>query len=305
MTAAEDREIAGVVITHPGKALWPAAAPDPAFTKLDLARHFAEFAERMLPHVAGRPISLVRAPDGIDGPRFFQRHATPQIARLRPVSVPGDPKPYAMIDDREGLVSLAQAAVLELHPWAAKKDAPDTPERVIFDLDPAEDVPFGRVIAAATELRERLKNCGLEAFVKTTGGKGLHVVAAVKGGRGPATWAGVKDFSRRLCEQMVEDSPRAYTANMAKKARRGKIFLDYLRNDRGATAVAPWSPRARPHAPMAAPVTWAQLGKGLDPLAFTLRTAHDLLKRVDPWRDLPKSAGSLDAARKKLERQRP
>jgi bifunctional non-homologous end joining protein LigD len=297
------REIAGIVLSHPDKPLWPAAKPDPAFTKLDLAQHYEAFSARILLHVAGRPLSLVRAPDGIDGQRFFQRHAGQQGIKARPIKVKGEPEPYLAIDDTAGLVSLAQAAVLELHPWGAKKNEPDVPERVIFDLDPAPDVPFERVIAGAKELRERLSACGLEPFVKTTGGKGLHVTAAIKGSaRAPAEWAEVKDFAHRLCRQMADDSPDAYTVTMAKKARGGKIFLDYLRNDRTATAVAPWSPRARPHAPIAVPLEWKQVRKGLDPLAFTLRTAASLLKRADPWRDLHKSAGSLAAARKALDK---
>jgi bifunctional non-homologous end joining protein LigD len=301
--AEPPREIAGIAITHPGKEMWPAAKPDPAFTKLDLAKYYAQFADRILLHIAGRPLSMVRAPDGIEGPRFFQRHANRQAIKARPIKVKGEPEPYLAIDDAEGLVSLAQAAVLEFHPWGAKKDNPEIPERVIFDLDPAPDVAFALTIAAAKELRERLADCALEPFVKTTGGKGLHVVVAVKGSaREPASWADAKDFARRVCLQMAADNPGAYTATMAKAARTGKIFLDYLRNDRASTAVAPWSPRARPHAPIATPLEWGALRKGLDPLAFTLRTAAASMKRADPWRDLHKSAGSLAAARKKLDR---
>jgi bifunctional non-homologous end joining protein LigD len=302
-TGKEHREIAGLVITHPDKIMWPAAKPDPAFTKFDLATYYEAFADRILLHVAGRPLSLVRAPDGIDGPRFFQRHANRQAIKARPIKVKGEPEPYLAIEDVAGLVSLAQAAVLELHPWGAKKNEPDVPERVIFDLDPAPDVAFERVIAAAKELRERLMACGLEPFVKTTGGKGIHVVVAIKGSaREPATWPETKDFARRISMRMAADSPDIYTVTMAKKARTGRIFIDYLRNDRTATAVAPWSPRARPHAPIATPLEWAQLKKGLDPLAFTLRTAMPLLKRADPWGDLHKSAAALAAARRALEK---
>jgi bifunctional non-homologous end joining protein LigD len=294
-------EIAGVVLSHPDKVLWPAAKPDPAFAKLDLARHYEAFAARILLHAGGRPVTLVRAPDGITGQLFFQRHANKQAIKARPVKVKGEPEPYMTIDDAEGMVSLAQAAVLELHPWGSKKNDPEVPERVIFDLDPAPDVRFERVIDAARELRERLMLCGLEPFVKTTGGKGLHVTAAITGGaRKSATWAAAKDFARRLCLAMEADDPASYTTKMAKAARTGKIFLDYLRNDRTATAVAPWSPRARPHAPVATPLPWTQIRKVLDPLTFTLRTAPALLKRADPWADLPKSAGNLDAAIKKL-----
>ncbi len=291
-----------IALSHPEKILWPAAAPDPAFTKRDLAAHYEAFAARILPHIAGRPISLVRAPDGINGAKFFQRHAGKQAIKSRPIKIKGEVKPYLAIDDVEGLMRLAQADVLEIHPWGSKKNAPDVPERIIIDLDPAPGLDFDAVIAAAKEMGERLRAVGLEPFVKTTGGKGLHVVAAVKGGRKALGWNAVKEFSHLICVQMERDNPRVYTTAMAKRARSGKIFLDYLRNDRTATAVAPWSPRARPHAPVATPLEWKQLRKGLDPLSFTLRTAHGLLKRADPWADLAASARGLEAARKKLER---
>jgi len=296
-------EIAGLVISHAEKELWPAAKPDPAFTKGDLARHYEAFAKRILPHVAGRPISMLRAPDGIEGQKFFQRHANKQGIAGRDIKVKGEGKPYLAIDDLEGLISLAQAAVLEIHPWGAKKDDPDVPERVIIDLDPAPDVKFDAVIGAAKQLRERFKACGLEPFVKTTGGKGMHVVAAVAAARGKSLdWSEVKDFARRLCVALARDNPDTMTTTMAKKSRAGKIFLDYLRNGRTATAIAPWCPRARPHAPVATPLEWTQLRKGLDPLSFTLRTAPALLSRADPWADLQRSAGSLQTARNKLEK---
>lgn len=299
----ENSEIAGLVISHPDKVLWPAAKPDPAFTKRDLAEHYAAFAKRILPHVVGRPISMVRAPDGIDGQKFFQRHAHKQGIKSVPMKVKGEPEPYIAICDEEGLVSLAQAAVLEIHPWGSKKNEPDVPERIIIDLDPAPDVDFDTVIEAAKEMGARFRAAGLEPFVKTTGGKGLHVVAAVKGSsRNPPIWKQVKDFAHLIALQMTHDSPDAYTTTVAKKARTGKIFLDYLRNDRTSTAVAPWSPRARPHAPIATPLTWQQLRKGLDPLSFTLRTASALLKRADPWVDLHKSARSLEQALRKLDK---
>ncbi len=301
MPRKKRNDIAGIVISHPDKILWPAAKPDPAFTKRDLAQHYEAFAKRILPHIAGRPISMVRAPDGIGGQTFFQRHANRQGIKAVPVKVKGEAEPYIAIGDAQGLVSLAQAAVLEIHPWGSKKNDPDIPERIIIDLDPAPDVAFDAVIEAAKEMGARLRAAGLEPFVKTTGGKGLHVVAAVKGSaRNPATWKQVKDFAHLVALQMAKDNPAAYTTTAAKKARAGKIFLDYLRNDRTSTAVAPWSPRARPHAPIATPLTWRQLRKGLDPLSFTLRTAHTLLKRADPWADLQHSARSLEGALRKL-----
>jgi len=290
----EHHEIAGIVLSHPDKVLWPAAEPEPAFTKRDLAEHYEAFAERMLVQLAGRPVTLVRAPDGIDGQKFYQRHAGKQAIQGRLVKVSGESEPYFTIDDGKGLVSLAQAAVLEIHPWGCKPNEPDVPEHVIFDLDPAPDVGFERVIAAAKDIRARLTTLGLQPFVKTTGGKGLHVVAAIKARpRHPLTWPEVKHFAQALCLAMEHDYPSAYVSTMAKKARTGKIYLDYLRNDRTATAVAPWSPRARPHAPMATPLAWSQIKNGLDPLAFTLRTAKNFLKRPDPWAEMAKSAAPL------------
>ena len=289
--------VAGVTISHPDKELWPGV------TKLDLARYYERAAERMLPQIAGRPISMVRAPNGIGGERFFQRHVLAGAAGARPLKARGEKNPFHAIDSVEGLVALAQAAVLEIHPWGCKKDDPDTPERLVFDLDPDPALGFDRVIEGAKAVREALELCGFTPFVKTTGGKGIHVVVAIKGTpKNPALWADAKDFAHALVDRMADAAPDRYTTNMSKKQRGGKIFLDYLRNDRMATAVGPWSPRARPGAPIATPIAWRDLRKGFDPGAFTIRTALPLLKRADPWKDLAASAIPLDTARKKLAR---
>jgi len=294
--------VGGISITHPAKVLWPKAGRDAPVSKADLAVYYQKAAARILPHIAGRPLSLVRAPDGIGGKRFFQRHAFAGAEHwLKPIRVHGEAKPFVTIDCAEGLVALAQAAVLEFHPWGSKPGDPETPDRLVFDLDPAEGLRYSATIAAANEVGERLKSLGLTPFVKTTGGKGLHVVVAIKGSaKKPATWPDAKAFARAFCAAIEKDAPRRYTTSLAKRARGGKIFLDYLRNDRMATAVAPWSPRARPHAPIATPLSWAQLRPDLDPLEFTIHRADALLRRGDPWKDLDKSAVSLDAARKKL-----
>jgi bifunctional non-homologous end joining protein LigD len=292
---AMPKQTAKSSLTHPDKVLWPKAGKDAAVTKADLADYYALAAGRLLEQIAGRPLSLVRAPDGIDGQRFFQRHAMKGGSpTLKPVKVKGEREPYVTIDTKEGLQALAQSAVLEIHPWGSKVGDPETPARIVFDLDPAEDVKFAAVVAAAKEMRARLKALGFEPFVKTTGGKGIHVVIAVKGtAKKPITWPIAKAFARDVCLALERDAPERFTTNMSKAKRPGKIFLDYLRNDRTSTAVAPWSPRARPHAPISMPLAWAALKPGLDPLAFTVHKAKALLKKADPWKGIDGTARIL------------
>ena len=303
LAMAQDSALRKVQFSHADKVMWPPTPRTPAFTKLDLARHYLTVADLILPHIACRPLSIVRAPDGLQGQQFFQRHLGRGGHHVVAIKVAGEAKPYLSIAGVEGLIELAQTAVLEIHPWGSRPNAPDTPERIIFDIDPAPDVAFARVIAAAKDVRERLEACGLEPFVKTTGGKGLHVVVAVKGSRSkPVSWPEVKSFARDLCFRMAEEQPDKYVAVMSKKARSGRVFLDYLRNDRTSTAVAPWSPRARPGAPVALPLQWTQVKSGLDPKAYDIRTAARMAKRADAWKDLARSAGSLAAAQRKLVR---
>ena len=291
--------VLGITISHPEKELWPKSKLGPAVTKLDLARYMADAAERMLPHVKDRPVSVVRTPDGINGEQFFQRHelkgtAAPMLA----IKVKGEAKPYLGVDTAEALVALAQQGVTELHPWGSKPGDPETPERVIFDLDPAPDVPFAaRDRRRAKELKKRLEKLGFTPFVKTTGGKGLHVVIAIKGrGLGRAR----KRLPRRWRSEMEADRRIATRRTMAKKARNGKIFVDYLRNDKTSTGVAPWSPRAREGATIAVPLDWSELTARLDPKKFTIATAAKLLKKPDPWKGLAKSAKPITAAMRKL-----
>jgi len=297
--AADDDLVLGVKISHPEKELWPKSAKGRAVTKLDLANYMAAAAEKMLPHVADRPISIVRTPDGIKGETFFQRHALKgtQVPVLA-IKVPGagEEEPFLGIDTAAALVALAQQGVTEIHPWGSKPGKPNEPERVIFDLDPAPDVPFERVIEGAQDLRKRLTKLGFTPFVKTTGGKGLHVVIAIRG----ADWKEAKAFAKAVAMSMEEDEPDRYTTTVAKKARTGKIFVDYLRNDRTSTGVAPWSPRARGGAPIAVPIAWGQVKKGLDPAKWTIHTAGPLLRKADPWAALAKSAKALGPALRKL-----
>lgn len=293
--------VADVAISSPDKVLWPAADGREAVTKADLARYYERVAERMLEHVADRPVSIVRAPDGIDGQRFFQRHAMPgSNPRLKLIDVK-ERKPYVGVEDVGGLVALAQAGGLELHPWGCRPGDPETPDQVTFDLDPDEGLDFMDVMAAAKTVKAKLEELGLTPFVKTTGGKGLHVVVPIRSdGRSRVEWDQCKAFAKTVAEALKADEPDRFTTTLAKKARGGKIFIDYLRNGRMATAVAPWSPRARPGATIALPLNWSQVRKGLDPRAFTIADAAALLKKPDPWADFRAAEASLRPALKTM-----
>ncbi|HSM96553.1 MAG TPA: non-homologous end-joining DNA ligase [Rhizomicrobium sp.] len=292
-------KVLGIAISHPDKELWPKSNLGPAVTKLDLANYMARVAERMLPHVAHRPITVVRAPDGIRKQHFYQRHVLQGTAvPMLSIRTKGEKKPYLGIDSAKALVALAQQAVCEIHPWGCRRGDPETPERVIFDLDPAPNVKFPAVVEGAKELKKRLEKLGFTPFVKTTGGKGLHVVVAIKG----ATWDEAKAFAKAVATQLAADEPDGYTTNLAKNARGGKIFVDYLRNDKTATGVAPWSPRARDGATIAVPLTWASVTARLNPRAFTIHTVAALLRKPDPWEGLASTARPIAAAMKKLGR---
>ena len=269
----------GVRLTSPEKVLWP----EVGLTKRDLAEHYARVAARMLPHVAERPLALVRCPEGVSGQCFFQKHAIQGMPPdLHPIDVAekDETEQHTMVKDEAGLVSLAQIGVLEVHTWGSHRRTIERPDQLVIDLDPGPGVPWARTIEAAHEVRARLRELGLTSFAKTTGGKGLHVVVPIAR---RTSWDDAKGFAHAIAKDLARRAPADYTATMAKSKRRGKIFVDYLRNGRGATAVCVYSPRKHATATVSMPVAWRDLTAKLVSDELTIRTIPAFLKRRDPW----------------------
>ena len=285
----------GFRFTNLDKLLYPRLG----LTKADLIAYYALVAEWLLPHVAGRPLTLVRCPDGVEAHCFFQKHAgsgVPKaVERIEIAEEDGDVQLYMAVRDLPGLLALPQLGALELHAWVCHAPEVERPDQLIFDVDPDEGLAWEQVVGAAQELKRRLEDLGLQSFVKTTGGKGLHVVAPVRRGR---SWNTHKAFAHALVLALEREQPRRYTTNARKVQRKGRLFLDYLRNGRGATAVVPYSTRARSEATVATPLAWSELERGADPRDYTVYSVPKRLAALkrDPWGDYAHLRQSLTAA---------
>lgn len=290
--AAPKPQMRTVKLTHPDRLYWP----EEGVTKEGLADYYADVWRFVAPFIVGRPLALLRCPNGIHGEKFFQKHAwkglNPNIVQVHDPKEPPDER-LISINDLDGLIGLVQAAVLEIHPWGSTVADWERPDTIIMDLDPGENVSWEAVIAAAEETRARLLDAGLTPFVKTSGGKGLHVVAPLKP---KADWPAVKAFTKSIADAMSADSPDRYVATITKSKRRGKILVDYLRNQRGATAVAAYSTRARPGAAVSMPLGWEELTAAIGPAYYTVENTPTRLAslRSDPWEDFHAAAAALD-----------
>ncbi|HST43782.1 MAG TPA: non-homologous end-joining DNA ligase [Luteimonas sp.] len=255
------------------------------YTKGDVAAYYRAVAKWMLPELVNRPLSLVRCPGGSDGPCFFQKHHAESLGDdvgSIPLQQKSGVEAYLYVTDVEGVLDLVQMNTLEFHPWGSRIEAPEAPDRLVFDLDPADDVPWPAVVAGAREIRAVLRRQGLQSFVRLSGGKGLHVVVPIR----PASdWDTVRAFCDRFANALAERRSDRYVATMSKAKRGGRIFIDWLRNSRGSTSVASWSLRARPGAPVAVPLRWADLGGLPGPATFDLSSAMARAARLraDPW----------------------
>jgi bifunctional non-homologous end joining protein LigD len=286
-------DVSGIKVSHPDRIIYPGTH----ITKKELAEYYLTIADYIMPHIENRPLSMLRCPEGIGEECFFQRHVgfgkSPYLHEVA-VTVKGESRDYLLIKDTEGLISLVQWGVIELHPWQCSADNLEKPDRMIFDLDPDPAVSWKQLIDGALEVKERMKELGLECFLKTTGGKGLHIVIPIT----PTySFTAIKSFARAVAESMANDSPLKYVAKMSKAKRTGKIFVDYLRNDVTATAVAPYSARARKGATVSTPLLWKELTTTLKLDSFTIETIPQRLmkSKSDPWKDFGETKQKISA----------
>jgi bifunctional non-homologous end joining protein LigD len=293
------KEMGGVFLTNTDRVLYPAQG----LTKGDLWQYYKLVGKLIIPHVAGRPLTLVRCPDGRHEDCFFQKHANetvPKVLEKIEVKEGGGIESYMVVDSMTGLAALVQMGVLEIHTWNSRKEKLEYPDRFVMDIDPDPAVAWDKVAEAAVLLRERLRQLGLTSFLKTTGGKGLHVVVPLAAKQ---DWEEVKAFTKALAEDMVRRAPDAFTSKMTKARRVGRIFVDYMRNIRGATAVEVYSTRAKPQAPVSAPIEWRELAGGVRSDSFNIRNMPARIKNLkrDPWEGFFDTRQSItNAAKKKL-----
>ncbi|MCE6968064.1 DNA ligase D [Cereibacter sphaeroides] len=296
---SDEVRVAGVRISHPERRIFDR----PPVTKLEVAQHYEALAPRILPFLKDRPVSLLRCPDGAGGECFFQKHRTkgmPEAIRTVTVDTKDGPEEFVTLPDAAALVAAAQMGAIEFHIWGSRNRTLDRPDRMVFDLDPDEGLGFDRVRAAAEELRERLEALGLPSVPMLSGGKGIHVIVPLKP---KAAWDSVKLFSRALATILADEAPERYTATMSKAERKGRIFIDWLRNDRGATAVAPYGLRARPGATVAVPMTWEELGQARSAGDWDIRSVRDRLTLPCPLAEGGRKAVTLGpAVLRRLER---
>jgi bifunctional non-homologous end joining protein LigD len=278
-----------VVLSNADKLLWSKAK----VSKQDLLDYYASVWPQMEPFIIDRPLSLLRAPDGIGGQRFFQKHASPGMHKaISVMKDPRDKQEHLYIRDFNGLAALVQLGVVEIHIWGAKVDTIETPDQVVFDLDPDEGLAEDSVRSATLEVKKRLDELGLPSFVKTSGGKGFHVLVPLKP---KALWDEVKTFAHDFADAMAQAEPERYTATLSKKARKNRIFIDYLRNGRGSTTVAPYSLRANEYAAISMPITWEMLKAKISPRACVIdgSETEKILKRPSAWLDFFKAGKPL------------
>jgi len=284
----------GVRLTNPDRVLYP----DCGITKLALAQYYAAIKDWALPHLAQRALSLVRCPEGYDKECFYQKHVmtgVPDVVGRIRITEKKSTDTYLVIENAAGLTAMVQLSMLEIHPWGSTVGKLETPDRITFDFDPDVGLPWEHVTAAAIEMREALLGIGLQSFPKTTGGKGLHVVVPVAP---KLEWDAIKEFSKWVSERFAAAYPDRFTTNMAKRARIGRIFIDYLRNGRGATAIGAYSPRARPGGPVSTPLFWEEVEKSVRPEGFTVATVPQRLAALesDPWAEIGGLRQSISAA---------